>query len=100
MFGVVLSLGATFGLVGKREWKLQIDDRILQWTDGKRCGQILTERIKKVRVEEGDGRCLIIETDNHVKHIIPGECYGDALELRSWFKKNLGNRIELDTSIK
>jgi hypothetical protein len=96
MFGSALFIFGVAGLVQKREWKLTIDEHRLRWSDGRRrSGEILTDKIKRVRVEDGDGRFLIIETDDRIIHRIPGECYGDAEELRAWFKSNLGKADDI-----
>jgi hypothetical protein len=93
-FGVLFLFGGLAGLVVKTEWTMRIDEDRLYWTDGKRNGEILIKEIKKVQVEEGDGRCLNVELNNGVKLTISGECYGDASDLRQWFHKNLGNQLE------
>jgi len=97
IFGLVFVLGGLAGLVVKTEWTMRIDEDHLCWTDGKRAGEILVKEIIKVQVEEGDGRCLIVELNNGVKHTISGECYSDASDLRHWFHKNLGNQLEAIT---
>jgi hypothetical protein len=94
--GGLFFLGGALALLLNRTWELQIDEKTLRWSDShhSRHGELDVSQIKKVEVEEGDGRCLIIHKINGERLSLEGELYGNATELRDWFRSSLPNLVE------
>jgi hypothetical protein len=93
--GGIFCFGGGVGLLMKAEWEINIDETHLSW-HGQRSGEdIPIHEIVRVRVEEGNWRLLVVDTKDGKTHKIPGECYGDASELRLWFRQHLGNRFQV-----
>jgi hypothetical protein len=94
MFGLMLFIFGLIELVIKKEWVMQIDNQRLLWKSGKQHHEIPINIIRKVCIEDGDGRYLIVQSNDGEEHRIPGEFYGNAPDLREWFRENLGSQLE------
>ncbi|MBA4387713.1 MAG: hypothetical protein C0404_07010 [Verrucomicrobia bacterium] len=85
LFGTIFG---SLALFQRDYWALHINNDRLSWVDGKKNKDLAIGSIVRAQIEEGSGRQLVLQTSDGLIHFVSGDCYGDAEELRQWFRTN------------